>query len=257
MSGLGRLQTGGFQAGRQRLLPFARERTLGRLTHRQASSSRCEDGGCTAGHPPLSLHTCILELYRRFVELRATANSVGKLTPYNWTAMPERASTSAWMASFGDDATSSARELAKSMTASTLNVRRLSAWENLMTSLGEEEKAEALHEFIEPIATLCLLTPYVIRSRLLFATAHLCHQVNLARETDWPEASLPVDGEIWMDSADRQGAPWRKYNRLKTRIEAISGTRQRHGHRRCPERFTQPAAHRASGQASRTSRLGT
>jgi hypothetical protein len=113
------------------------------------------------------------------------------------------------------------------MNAFTLNVRRLSAWETLMTSLGEEEQAEALHEFIEPIATLCLLTPYAIRSRLLFATAHLCHQVNLTREADWPEASLPMDDKIWMDSADRQGARWQKYNQLKTRIEAIGGNRLR------------------------------
>jgi hypothetical protein len=166
-----------------------------------------------------------LELYRRFVDLRAPADAVGKLTPYNWTAMPERL-YAAWMAysAMLDDF---ARELANSVNAFTLNVRRLSAWETLMASLGGEEKAEALHEFIEPIATLCLLTPYVIRSRLLFATAQLCHQVNLLRETDWPEASLPVDDEIWMDSADRQGAQWRKYNRLKTRIEAIGGNRLR------------------------------
>jgi hypothetical protein len=175
------------------------------------------------GSPTAITEHMHLELYRRFVDLRAAADAVGQLMPYNWTAMPDRLNA-AWMvySAMLDDF---ARELANSINAFTLNVRRLSAWETLMTSLGEEEKAEALHEFIEPIATLCLLTPYAIRSRLLFATAHLCHQVNLVRETDWPEASLPVDDKIWMDSADRQGARWRKYNRLKTRIEAIGGKR--------------------------------
>lgn len=162
-----------------------------------------------------------LELYGRFVEVRAAADAVGQLMPYKWTAMPKQLDA-AWMAysAMLDDF---ARELANAINAFTLNVRRLSAWETLMTSLGEQEKAEALHEFIEPVATLCLLLPYVIRSRLLFATAHLCHQVNLVRETDWPEASLSMDDKIWMDSADQQGARWRKYNRLKTRIEAIGG----------------------------------
>lgn len=51
--------------------------------------------------------------------------------------------------------------------------------------------------------------------------------MNLIREAGWLESSLPVDDEIWMDSADRQGAPWRRYNRLKTRIEAIGGQRLR------------------------------
>ena len=163
------------------------------------------------------------EIYRRFGEVRAAADAVGQLMPYNWIAMPERL-YAAWMpySMMLDDF---ARELANSINAFTLNVQRLSAWATLMTSLGEEERAEALHEFIDPIATLSLLMPYAIRSRLLFATAHLCHQVNLVRETDWAEASLPVDDKIWMDSADRQGARWRNYNRLKTRIEAIGGKR--------------------------------
>src|ERR1700692_572828 len=37
----GRLQTGSFQAGKQRLLPFAGERTFRRLPHSQAGSPRC------------------------------------------------------------------------------------------------------------------------------------------------------------------------------------------------------------------------
>lgn len=166
-----------------------------------------------------------VELYRRFTEARPATEGIGRIMPYNWTGMPERL-FGAWMAysSMLDDF---AREIANAMNAFTINVRRLHAWSTVLEALGEDERGEALHEFIEPIATLCLLTPYVVRSRLIFATAHLCHQVNKVREVDWPEASLPVDDQIWMDSADRQGAPWRRYNRLKTRIEAIGGQRLR------------------------------
>jgi len=164
-----------------------------------------------------------LDLYRRFIEARPEFDTVGKIMPYGWTNLPNPLEA-LWMAySFMLD--DFARELANAMNGFTLNVRRLYTWESLMTSLDGEEQAEALHEFIEPIVTLCLLTPYMIKSRLLFATAHLCHQVNLVREAGWPEGSLPVDDEIWMDSADRQGAPWRRYTRLKTRIEAIGGNK--------------------------------
>lgn len=166
-----------------------------------------------------------VELYRRFAEARTTTDSIGRIMPYNWTGMTERVA-GAWMvySSMLDDF---AREIANAMNAFTINVRRLHAWAEVLDTFMEDERAEAIHEFIDPIATLCLLTPYAVRSRLIFATAHLCHQVNLIRETEWMESSLPVDDEIWMDSADRHGTPWRRYNRLKTRIEAIGGQRLR------------------------------
>ena len=171
----------------------------------------------------MSLH---VDLYRRFTEARPATESIGRIMPYDWTAMPERMAA-AWMAysSMLDDF---AREVANAINALTINVRRLHAWGAVLKTLDQDERAEAIHEFVDPIATLCLLTPYAVRSRLIFATAHLCHQVNLYRETGWPESSLPQDDEIWMDSADRQGAPWgRRYNKIKTRIEAIGGRRLR------------------------------
>jgi hypothetical protein len=166
-----------------------------------------------------------VDLYRRFTEARPATESIGRIMPYNWTGMAERLA-GAWMA-YSSMLEDFAREVANVMNAFTINVRRLHAWAALLDTLGEDERPEAIHEFVDPIATLCLLTPYAVRSRLIFATAHLCHQVNLIREAGWVESSLPVDDEIWMDSADRQGAPWRRYNRLKTRIEAIGGQRLR------------------------------
>lgn len=166
-----------------------------------------------------------VDLYRRFSEARPATDRVGRIMPYRWTGMPERLA-GVWMV-FSSMLDDFAREIANAMNAFTINVRRLHAWGAVLDKLNEDEHAEAIHEFLEPIATLCLLTPYVVRSRLIFATAHLCHQVNLFRETGWSESSLPMDDEIWMDSADRQGAPWRRYNRLKTRIEAIGGQRLR------------------------------
>jgi hypothetical protein len=99
----------------------------------------------------------------------------------------------------------------------------LKAWDAVFPGLNEREKQEAVHEFIDPAATLALLTPYMVRSRFLFATSHLCHQVNLVREDKWQESSLPEDSKIYMGSADRQGGPWKQYRQLKLCIEGIGG----------------------------------
>lgn len=99
----------------------------------------------------------------------------------------------------------------------------MSTWTSLLPTLDEKERHEAIHEFVEPIATLALLSPYMLRSRFLYATAHLCHQVNLIREKDWGEDALPLESAIWFDAADKQGKPWKAYRALKLRMEKMAG----------------------------------
>jgi hypothetical protein len=140
-----------------------------------------------------------------------------------------------------------AREIANAINAFTSNVRRLSIWAGLLATFDDKERSEALHEFVDPMATLCLLTPYAVRSRLIFAAAHLCHQVNLEREEGWSEDKLPLDDDIWMGSADVQGAPWaRRYTRLKARIEAIGGN----GLKKATADFRNAFSHRFSPRVS-------
>lgn len=93
----------------------------------------------------------------------------------------------------------------------------------MLAKLNDEEQSQALQEFVEPVATLCLLAPDRFRLRFICAAAHLCHLVNRVRETEWPEKSLPVDDEIYLDSASVQGGLWHRYSRLQTRIETIGG----------------------------------
>lgn len=45
-----------------------------------------------------------------------------------------------------------AREVTNAMNASTINVRRLHAWAAVLDTLAKDERAESIHEFIDPIA---------------------------------------------------------------------------------------------------------
>lgn len=98
------------------------------------------------------------DLYRRFVEARATSTAVGRMMPYDWLELPPRRH-GMWMVYFSmlDDY---AREIANAINAFTSNVRRLSVWTGLLATFDEKERSETLHEFVDPMATLCLLTPY-------------------------------------------------------------------------------------------------
>jgi len=162
-----------------------------------------------------------LDLYRRYSEARPAAKDVGTIMPYDWIWLPDPLEAT-WMI-YSQMLGDYAREIANGINAFTMNVRRLNTWSMLMPTLSAAEQNEATHEFIEPAATLALLSPYMIRSRFIFATAHLCHQVNLIRHSEWPESSLPPDAEIYMAAADVQGRPWSSYGLLKIRIEALAG----------------------------------
>ena len=63
--------------------------------------------------------------------------------------------------------------------------------------------------------------PYVIRSRFIFAAAHLSHQANQSKAVGGWKDDLPLDGEINFSEADATGAPWRAWSKLKPKLERI------------------------------------
>jgi hypothetical protein len=90
-------------------------------------------------------------------------------------------------------------------------------------SMTDQEKLDATHEFIDPIATAGLTLPYVIRSRFIFASVHLSHKANRSRTgMSWKD-DFPLDHEIYFNSADKYGAEWERYNDFKRHIEKIGG----------------------------------
>jgi hypothetical protein len=88
--------------------------------------------------------------------------------------------------------------------------------------LTDQEQLDLTHEFIEPIATLAVNLPFVIRSRFIFAAAHLCHQANRSQDGIHWRDDFPLNHEIQFDAADRYGAPWRSYGRFKLKLERIT-----------------------------------
>ncbi|MEI9418097.1 hypothetical protein [Mesorhizobium sp. Cs1321R2N1] len=69
-------------------------------------------------------------------------------------------------------------EIANEINALINYTHDLAAWDEVMKPLSEQRRFDVLVEFVRPIITLALGMPYAIRARFLFATVHLCHQVN-------------------------------------------------------------------------------
>ena len=115
-----------------------------------------------------------------------------------------------------------ASELANTINELVRLTHRLSCWEKTITPLDDSEKLDVLLEFVFDPATVAINLQYVIRSRFIFATAHLCHQANRAlQQTTWLD-DLAMDDEIYFKQADQYGAPWKSYGKLKLALEKIA-----------------------------------
>lgn len=142
------------------------------------------------------------------------------MMPYRWGGLPQRISA-VWMP-YDMMFDEFARELANSINDLTHHVHRLRAWSAVVAPLSERRRLDATHEFVDMLGTVALNLPYAIRSRFIFAAAHLCHQANLARVEDAWVDDLPLDSDIYLDVAQRYGSDWKKFNPLKRRLEGIS-----------------------------------
>ncbi len=161
-----------------------------------------------------------IELYKQYWRTREAQPSSGRMMPRDWGSLPDPLSP-LWMP-YAFMFQEFYREMANAINAFTINVDRLASWAVVAAPLSDEQKMYVSHEFVDTLATNAVNAPYVLRSRLIFATAHLCHQANRTKQATWVD-DLPLDGEIYFEAADRFGAPWRHYNKLKRRMEAIGG----------------------------------
>ncbi len=114
-----------------------------------------------------------------------------------------------------------ARELANVINELTRYTHQLAAWRDVVAPLDDRKKLDAVVEFINPVATIALNMPYVIRSRFIFATAHLSHQANRAKLGAAWRDEFPLDGEVYFEAADAHAKGWRGYKSLKNRMERI------------------------------------
>jgi hypothetical protein len=111
------------------------------------------------------------------------------------------------------------REIANSLNELNDYSLRLKAWSVVIAQMADKEKLDAAHEFVDPIATIGLNLPYVIRSRFMFAAAHLSHQANRTREGALWLDDFPLDNTIYFAVADKYGAGWQTYKAFKKCID--------------------------------------
>lgn len=163
-----------------------------------------------------------LRLYQLYLTAREANPIEGRFMPYDWSGLPNPLS-GAWLP-YSQMSDEFGRELANTINDLTNHVHRLRAWDEVIGPLPNEDRMEALHEFIGVLAVAALGLPYVIKSRFAYAAAHLCHQANRAKQaTSWTD-DFPTAQAIYLNDADTFGRQWRAFRRFKQRVEVIGAT---------------------------------
>jgi hypothetical protein len=153
------------------------------------------------------------ELYHKYLAALPAAPFEGQLMPYEWGQLPKPLHMG-WMV-YDQMFQEFSTEIANALNQLTNHLHRLRAWDLVLPSLNDDETMEALDEFIEPIATVALSLPYGIRSKFIFAIAHLCHQANQALPgVQWVD-DLPRDKDIGFKEAEKCGHLWSAYPRCR------------------------------------------
>ena len=70
------------------------------------------------------------------------------------------------------------------------DLHSLTAWSKVFQSASEEERMQALYEFLAPIAAQSLSMPYSIKQILVKSICQLSHQTNRFYVNDWSERLL-------------------------------------------------------------------
>ena len=123
---------------------------------------------------------------------------------------------------YRDLADETARDLANGVNHLIGVTAKLEAWQKVMIELDLQQKNEILHEFVQDLATMALLTPYTLKARFYFAVAHLSHQANVVRlGEEWADefSAPPEDWAINEEWASKLTKPWRAWRAL---IRALS-----------------------------------
>jgi hypothetical protein len=161
-----------------------------------------------------------VELYERYLKTLPAVPFKGRVMPYDWGQLPASLHFD-WMA-YGEMFREYSIEIANSLNQLTDYVHRLRAWDLALAGSDDDQKMEALHEFIDPISTTALNLPYAIRARFIFAVTHLCHQANKALPGQQWEDDLPNDKDIGFKQAEKYGDRWSAYDPCRDAFEKIS-----------------------------------
>ncbi|WP_404385287.1 hypothetical protein [Caenispirillum salinarum] len=183
----------------------------------------------------------LVAYYRSYEKKLEALDFPFEYADYDWLRLPESLDVN-WMA-YGMMAGEFSRELANSVNSLINYTQKLRAWDEVLTSTHANEKWDIVLEFVEPLALVALNFPYALRARFIFASAHLGHQANQARDNETWRDDLPPDEEIDFRSSDKYCIQWKTYKRLKITLEKLSSKnyrtetrdfRNRYNHRFCP-----------------------
>lgn len=161
-----------------------------------------------------------IERYRQYRRVLKVTPVKGKSVEYNWGGLPNPLYVG-WMA-YSQMFDEFSRELANALNTLTRYTHQLTAWRDLLAGMEAQQQLDAAVEFIDPLATVAITLPYVIKSRFIFAAAHLCHQASRSKQGSAWKDEFPLDSEIWFETADQHGKGWKRYNTFKTRLERIN-----------------------------------
>jgi hypothetical protein len=160
------------------------------------------------------------EAYAKNVAIRKSNAAFGELAPYGWIESPKQ-----WpfeYMAYSQMLEEHSMELANSVNQLRGFIGKLSAWGDVLAECEEDElNRQIVMEFVDPLATVAINLPYVIRSRFIYSVAHLCHQANRAKLQGWKD-DFPLDSEIYFGEADRHGQHWKRYGKLKLKLQGIS-----------------------------------
>src|SRR5712692_6336429 len=162
----------------------------------------------------------MLDSYKQFLDNRTTLSSSNLLISYSWYKLPNPLPPQ-WLV-YNLMLSEHSSELANFINELLRHIKSLEAWKDVIDGKNDDdEKCEIIIEFVSPIATLAINMPYVIRSRFIYSVAHLCHQANQTKQINWVD-DLPLDNEIYFETADKFCALWKRYKKLKLSLEKIS-----------------------------------
>jgi hypothetical protein len=158
--------------------------------------------------------------YSAYLGVIDTVPIVGPFADYGWGNLPDRLS-GVWLV-YGQMFDEFARELPNTINQLVSKEQRLGAWEIVVADLDPDAFNNVLYEFIEPVATIALNLPVVIRDRIVFATAHLIHQANQALGfADWRD-DLPTDREVKRRDLEKRGHRWSAMPELLDTLDRLA-----------------------------------
>jgi len=161
-----------------------------------------------------------LKEYQCYLVARENLSTIGDWVEYNWTKLPQ--SLCITYLAYSQMLNEHSREIANSINQLQRLILSLKAWNLHLHSIDDDQrKFNIVSEFVDPIATVAINLPYVIRSRFIYSTAHLSHQANQSLCSEWKD-DFPLDSEIYFAQADKFGSDWRAYNKLKQVLEKIA-----------------------------------